>query len=911
MTLNLTGDDASDADVAAFVADDSPDALAKLTARFQSLPPLARYAGWLKAGEQTFKVTSAPADYRGTVMTANGSGLYEVTDSVFLQHYGKHANLVFMPPSPVRHPHTIHVKDKEDRRVPHGIVWRHGSGVVWVAEKTRVRKFDFTMPGKLTETELPAGIASIPGELRAELVKAFPAVETAAATETPKGAEPRRKVDWSKFPVMDKLANPYNPEATLKLAAKVKQSRGDIRELMVSILQAAAEKAAELQPLLQDEELKRRDDEHHSLALALAAYDYSLNGNRKALQFLMDELAKQPLGGDPQAVVPLGYIDEWDVSPIAQLKQFCMSGDVASSVSASMFWDQREYLYPEKLALFEKKSEGAPKLDPKSLQGVWKGSKHGVTVELRVGEKISWEIKHGDRLAAAELVAGPKGSSLEINKESPDKKYQIAGGVLFPGEAGTLSLQLSADFPGEPPRYPGVKDLILKRQEKGGSHQPGGAMKPARKVDWSKPPPMSFFEGKYDPELLARLAAKPNNEGGEIWRLSEQILRAAVEKAPQFRHLISDEKLKSRDIESRILTLSLAAYDYSVFGNKDGLKTILNHLGSGHPEAYIAAFPLGFVDEWDESIPAMEKCFAQGDGAKGEEDHRFWIHRQWLFPESFAAFEKKQVAAMKLDADSLRGVWKGRKDGVSVTLRFGENQGWEVRKGEAVMTSELSTEPVVDARQLNLVGPDANGLIQKLIEANVALEGQTTVHRGTLRPVKDGTMTLYIRGDFGRKLPTGYPRVNDLILTKETEQAKGADAVPRSDDAEFQPKHEYAQSLFRKWQASARTDGKIPGALIGHVAREVDRFIKQSPDSEESKKLAALRLRLDASRDWAQAEAVALLDDITAISTAPVSWADIPMQFDKARAVQGGEALPIELKSAAWGQPMANGLRAA
>ena len=30
-----------------------------------------------------------------------------------------------------------------------------------------------------------------------------------------------------------------------------------------------------------------------------------------------------------------------------------------------------------------------------------------------------------------------------------------------------------------------------------------------RKVDWSKPPPLSFFEGKYDPELLARLAEKP------------------------------------------------------------------------------------------------------------------------------------------------------------------------------------------------------------------------------------------------------------------------------------------------------------------------------------------------------------------------------------------------------------------
>lgn len=129
--------------------------------------------------------------------------------------------------------------------------------------------------------------------------------------------------------------------------------------------------------------------------------------------------------------------------------------------------------------------------------------------------------------------------------------------------------------------------------------------------------------------------------------------------------------------------------------------------------------------------------------------------------------------------------------------------------------------------------------------------------------------------------------------------------------AVLKPKHEYAQALFRKWEASARTDGKIPGALIGHVAREVDNFIKQYPDDEKTPKLAALRPRFDASHDWTQAEVVALLDDITAISTAPVSWADLPMEFSSMRAVQGGQPLPIELTSAAWGQPMANGLRAA
>jgi beta-lactamase regulating signal transducer with metallopeptidase domain len=129
--------------------------------------------------------------------------------------------------------------------------------------------------------------------------------------------------------------------------------------------------------------------------------------------------------------------------------------------------------------------------------------------------------------------------------------------------------------------------------------------------------------------------------------------------------------------------------------------------------------------------------------------------------------------------------------------------------------------------------------------------------------------------------------------------------------AVMKPKHEYAQALFKKWQVYARTDGKIPGALIGHVAREIDGYVKQYPQDEKTPKLAALRPRLDAAHDWTQADVVALLDDITAISTAPVSWADIAMDFDDMRIVKPGQPLPVALTTAAWGAPAANGLRAA
>jgi beta-lactamase regulating signal transducer with metallopeptidase domain len=128
---------------------------------------------------------------------------------------------------------------------------------------------------------------------------------------------------------------------------------------------------------------------------------------------------------------------------------------------------------------------------------------------------------------------------------------------------------------------------------------------------------------------------------------------------------------------------------------------------------------------------------------------------------------------------------------------------------------------------------------------------------------------------------------------------------------ELKPNAEPAQWLFAKWQASARTDGKIPGALIGQLTRDIDTFVKQYPDNEKSPLLTTLRPRLDASHDWTQADAVALLNDITAISTAPVSWRELGLTFAEMQKFTKGQPLPEELKDADWGQPMENGLRAA
>lgn len=148
-----------------------------------------------------------------------------------------------------------------------------------------------------------------------------------------------------------------------------------------------------------------------------------------------------------------------------------------------------------------------------------------------------------------------------------------------------------------------------------------------------------------------------------------------------------------------------------------------------------------------------------------------------------------------------------------------------------------------------------------------------------------------------------------VAMLAAMEQAPATNPQPAA--TTMQPKHEYAQSLFRKWKAYARTDGKIPGALIGHLQREIDSFLKQHPTDELAPQLAAIRPRIVASRDWAEADVVTLLDEVTAISTAPVSWADLPLEFDDMHKVLHGKPLPDSLKDADWGTPVANGLRAA
>jgi hypothetical protein len=129
-----------------------------------------------------------------------------------------------------------------------------------------------------------------------------------------------------------------------------------------------------------------------------------------------------------------------------------------------------------------------------------------------------------------------------------------------------------------------------------------------------------------------------------------------------------------------------------------------------------------------------------------------------------------------------------------------------------------------------------------------------------------------------------------------------------------QPKDKKAQALFKKWRESARTNGTIPGGALGALAGAVANFIKLNPTDERAPKLSELLKRIDMSHDWTQADAVALLDDVTAIYPNLPEWAEDESQFSSGRPIhpiQSGQPLPAALENAPWGEAQPNGLRAA
>jgi beta-lactamase regulating signal transducer with metallopeptidase domain len=255
----------------------------------------------------------------------------------------------------------------------------------------------------------------------------------------------------------------------------------------------------------------------------------------------------------------------------------------------------------------------------------------------------------------------------------------------------------------------------------------------------------------------------------------------------------------------------------------------------------------------------------------------------------------------------LSGVWKSRKGDLDVRITFPEKATNEVK-----WTINVERKPGGTPVSESLVRRDsANENAVRLVKTRRQLR---TLERATLGRLRRGigdTLLLDIMPhvDFPE-----YDQATGIVL--ERAAAAGDDPPPGASPKDDQPpvvkpRHESGQRLFKTWQDNARTDGKIPGGALRSLADAVTNFSKLNPAHEAVPKLTEFLKRIDTSHDWPPAEAVALLDDLTAIYPTLPDWAESGGRFSPGGPIRSGQPLPAEFAGAAWGQPAANGLRAA
>ncbi len=120
------------------------------------------------------------------------------------------------------------------------------------------------------------------------------------------------------------------------------------------------------------------------------------------------------------------------------------------------------------------------------------------------------------------------------------------------------------------------------------------------------------------------------------------------------------------------------------------------------------------------------------------------------------------------------------------------------------------------------------------------------------------------------------------------------------------PQHKDAQALLKAWSNAMRMDGKVPGGLIGKLGESVQKFIKNNPIWATTPQLQKLLPRFDATHDWSGQDAVALLNEVSALQETPIQMA---LEQETQHIIRTGEPLPAELAKAPWGETLANGLR--
>ena len=137
------------------------------------------------------------------------------------------------------------------------------------------------------------------------------------------------------------LLKPFDSQLLIQLASNPEADTEE--KLATLILRAGAEKNARFQYLLEQKELRKRP----GIDLALFAFDYSVNGNQKALESILSRHVNGAgqRSWDSETVMVLAYVNEWNLTKKA-LGSHVLSADGAGGDARYAFWLTRRYFFP-------------------------------------------------------------------------------------------------------------------------------------------------------------------------------------------------------------------------------------------------------------------------------------------------------------------------------------------------------------------------------------------------------------------------------------------------------------------------------------------------------------------------------------------------------------------------------------
>ena len=248
----------------------------------------------------------------------------------------------------------------------------------------------------------------------------------------------------------------------------------------------------------------------------------------------------------------------------------------------------------------------------------------------------------------------------------------------------------------------------------------------------------------------------------------------------------------------------------------------------------------------------------------------------------------KEGADLRLTPDTLLGSWHGMLHGERLLLSF-------------------HRPPVETDINADLYQGDAT--IGVILTFKIALDGKSVtllMERGPAKdPTEYGRLTLEESGKL--LLEVGGNAPGKSVLTKSAE-------APATE-----PQQKEARELFELWKITANADGTFPGTFIGRLATEVRAYVKANPNLDSAAKLPKMLPRFVTSRDWTQAEAIKLLDDVAYYASAPIAayvanaklpsdslwrskveFQDIPVKVEKWSEPKDGLRIGMRVADADW-----------